>query len=104
MTEAEIYKALGDPVRLEIIKRLSSKSTCTVGELSANLGISRQGARKQLQVLVDADVVHLEQRGRQMDATLNTKSLYIARDFISQLERQWDSRLEALKRYVEDTN
>lgn len=102
VTEAAIYKALGDPVRLEIVKRLSAKASCTVGELLENLGISRQGARKQLQVLVEADVVHLEQRGRQMDATLNTKSLHIARDFISQLERQWDRRLEALKSYIED--
>ena len=101
MIEAEIYKALGDPIRLEIIKRLSTGSRSTVGELSQNLGISRQGARKQLQVLVDANVVYLRQRGRQTDVMLVTKTLQIARDFIMKLERHWDERLEALKKYVE---
>ena len=101
MIEAEIYKALGDPIRLEIVKRLSARSTCTIGELSMNLGISRQGARKQLQVLVDANVVHLKQHGRLTDVTLDTKTLLIARAFITKLERQWDDRLEALKKYVE---
>ena len=101
MIEAEIYKALGDPIRLEIVKRLSARSTCTIGELSMNLGISRQGARKQLQVLVDANVVHLKQHGRLTDVTLDTKTLLIARAFITKLEHQWDDRLEALKKYVE---
>lgn len=101
MIEAEIYKALGDPIRLEIVKRLSARSKCTIGELSTNLGISRQGARKQLQVLVDANVVHLKQHGRLTDVTLDTKTLLIARAFITKLEHQWDDRLEALKKYVE---
>ena len=102
MIEAEIYKALGDPIRLEIVKRLSARFTCNIGEISTNLGISRQGARKQLQVLVNANVVHLAQRGRQTVVTLDTKTLEIARAYISQLERQWDARLEALKQFVEE--
>ena len=104
MREAQIYKALGDPIRLEIVQRLSARPTWTVGELSSNLGISRQGARKQIQVLVDADVVHLEQRGRQTDATLDTKTLQTAQAFIAKLERQWDNRLAALKKYVEESD
>jgi len=103
MIEAEIYKALGDPIRLEIVKRLSAGSPSTVGELSKNLGISRQGARKQLQVLVNANIVHLSQRGRQTDVTLDTKTLKIARAFIAKLEHQWDDRLDALKKYVEES-
>jgi DNA-binding transcriptional ArsR family regulator len=102
MIEAEIYKALGDPIRLEIVRRLSTGSPNTLGELSRNLGISRQGARKQLQVLVNANVVHLRQRGRQTDVTLDTKTLQVARAFITKLENQWDDRLEALKKYVEE--
>ncbi|WP_338056766.1 ArsR/SmtB family transcription factor [Saccharophagus degradans] len=101
MNEAAIYKALGDPIRLEIVKRLSTESTCTIGELSTNLDVSRQGARKHLQVLVSANVLILEQIGRQTDVSLNKHSLKIARDFIAQLERQWDNRLETLKHYVE---
>ena len=101
MIEAEIYKALGDPIRLEIVQRLSKKSSCTIGELSTNLGVSRQGARKQLQVLVRANVARLAQSGRETHVTLDTKALKVAQSFIERLEIQWDDRLEALKSYVE---
>ena len=102
MLEAKIYKALGDPVRLEIVTRLANQSSYTIGELSKNLGVSRQGARKQLQVLASANVVQLIKKGRETEVTLDTQKLRIARDFISQIEQQWDQRLKALKLFVED--
>lgn len=102
MIEAGIYKALGDPIRLEMVRRLSATPARTIGEVSAGLGVSRQGARKQLQVLVDADVVRLRQRGRATHVSLNPETLAAARAFIAQLEQQWDRRLEALKRFAED--
>lgn len=102
MTEVEIYKALGDPIRLEIVTRLASGSSFSIGELSENLGVSRQGARKQLQVLVSANVVHLIPQGRETRVVLDKESLRTARRFIARLEQQWDQRLEALKGFVED--
>lgn len=102
MVEAAVYKALGDPVRLEIVERVSRTPDCTVGQLSANLGMSRQGARKQLQVLVEADVIRLTPHGRQTRVSLNIEPLHQAREFIIELERRWDERLTALKHFVED--
>lgn len=102
MVEAEIYKALGDPIRLAIAMRLASGSPCTIGELLKDLGVSRQGARKQLQVLVSAHVVHLIPRGRETRVILDTATLQIAREFIAKMESQWDQRLAALKYFVEN--
>ena len=102
MAVANIFKALGDPVRLEIITRLSDGSTYTIGRLSEDLGVSRQGARKQIQTLVSADVIELHPAGRETRVTLNTTPLHEARLFISRLEQQWDQRLQALKELVED--
>ena len=99
---ADIYKAMGDPIRLTLISRLAGNQSLSIGELSKNLGISRQGARKQLQVLVDAKLVALRPKGRSTEVVLNHHKLRQARDFITHLEGQWDQRLVALKDYVED--
>lgn len=102
MNEAQIYKALGDPVRLEMVMRLANASPCSIGELTRDLGISRQGARKQLGVLESASIVRLKPVGRETRVVLDVGALQAARDFISQMERQWDKRLEALKDFVEN--
>ena len=102
MAIAQIFKALGDPIRLEIVKRLADGSPCTLSVLSENLGVSRQGARKQIQVLVDAKLVHLQSKGREVKVTLDTKSLTLAQAFIAKLESQWEQRLMSLKNFVEE--
>ena len=102
MIEAEIYKALGDPIRLQMVMRLANGSPATIGALSKNLGVSRQGARKQLQVLVAANVVHLIPNGRETQVNLDPTTLQVARKFISNLESQWDQRLQALKNFAEN--
>lgn len=101
MAVTHIFKALGDPLRLEIVKRLSNGSPYTIGNLIKDLGVSRQGARKQLQVLVSADVVHLKAVGRETEVTLDISTLEVARSFIGKLENQWDQRLKALKNLTE---
>ena len=102
MSVAPIFKALGDPVRLEIVKRLSDGSTYTLGNLSEGLGVSRQGARKQIQVLESAKIIKIKSVGRETRVTLNAAPLEKARAFIASLEAQWDSRLQALKDFVEE--
>lgn len=101
MREARIFKALGDPVRLRIVSRLSGGSAHTLGDLTTGLGVSRQAARKQVEVLADVKIVRLKPDGRTVKVTLNPDSLKSGRDFIAKLERQWDRRLEKLKDFME---
>ena len=99
---APIYRALGDPVRLEMVQRLAPGQPRTIGVVSSGLGITRQGARKHLQVLADVGLVRLEPKGRDVMVSLDTETLHRAQAFIAELERKWDSRLAALKQFVED--
>ena len=101
MVVAETFKALGDPVRLEIIERLSNGSQYTLGSVSKNLGLTRQGARKHLQVLADASLISMAPAGRHTTILFNPAALKAANLFIEQLEHKWDERLEALRSYVE---
>lgn len=101
MAAAEIFRALGDPIRLEMVQRLRRDSRCTISTVSEGLGITRQGARKHLRVLEDANLIHLKPEGRDVLVTLETETLDQAKQFISELEQRWDARLEALKKLVE---
>lgn len=103
MNTAQVFQALGDPVRLEMVQRLCRHQPCTIAEVSQGLGITRQGARKHLQVLVDARLATLEPHGREVHVQLVPAGLDHVRAFLDKLERQWDRRLSALKRFVESS-
>lgn len=102
MAVSEIFCALGDPIRLEIVQRLAMRQPCTIGEASKGLGISRQGARKHLEILKTCKLVSFERTGRDVNVSLEKQTLEQARSFIGELEQRWDRRLEALKRLVEE--
>jgi DNA-binding transcriptional ArsR family regulator len=99
---AVVFNALGDPARLEMVRRLASGQPHPMSVVSGGLGITRQGARKHLQVLVDAKMVSLEPKGRDVLVHLAPEKLVQAKSFIAELERRWDVRLDALRRFVEE--
>jgi len=101
MAVAQLFRALGDPIRLEMVSRLSSGSSYTITIVSQELGISRQGARKHLQILADAHLVSFQEKGRETLVELKKDELMRAKEFIAKLEKQWDVRLEKLKNFVE---
>ena len=101
MALAKVFSALGDPVRLELVQRLISEPHQRISQVTEGLGLTRQGARRQLQVLVDADIVILEPAGREVWVDVTRESLDPVKSFISKLERQWERRLESLKQSIE---
>ena len=96
-----LFRALGDPVRLEMVRRLANGEPTTIGSVSRGLQITRQGARKHLQILADAQVIVLEPKGRDTNVRLERATLAQAKAFIAEVEQRWDERLEALRQYVD---
>jgi DNA-binding transcriptional ArsR family regulator len=101
MPVAELFRALGDPTRIEIVRRLSSGAPHTISSVSSGLEISRQGARKHIQILADAKIIRLETKGRDTVVSLDLKELDRGKVFIAELEFRWDKRLQGLRRVVE---
>lgn len=98
----DVFRALSDPVRVDMVQRLSQGSEFNLGSISIDLGMTRQGARKHLVVLEKAKIIRLHKRGRSTEVQLNKASLTLVKDFITKLEHQWDQRLLALQKFVEE--
>ena len=103
MPAVEIFRALGDPVRYEIVRRLAQQDDWTISSVSRGLDQTRQGVRRHIQVLVDVNLIRLEPRGREVLVQLDAHGIAEAKAFIAEIERQWDRRLDALRRFVEET-
>lgn len=102
MPIAELFRAIGDPTRLEMVRRLSSGAPYTITTVSSGLDISRQNARKHLQILADTQLIRLQPKGRDTAVNLDRERLDQGRAFIAEIERKWDTRLENLRRFVEE--
>lgn len=60
----DIFKALNDPTRREILDRLKQKSGQTVIDLTQQLTMTRFGVMKHLKVLEDANLITTHREGR----------------------------------------
>ena len=84
----EIFQALGDPTRLEIVERLGSQGPQSTGALTADLGMTRQAAAKP--------------EGRQILRKLNPAVLEDTAEFLRQRGAAWDRALDRLKSFLEE--
>jgi DNA-binding transcriptional ArsR family regulator len=99
---ALLFAALGDPTRLALVHRLSSKGPTSISTLAQSCGdISRQGVTKHLQVLAAAGIVEGRREGREHVWTLNAARVEEARRSLDVIARHWDDAFERLKAQVE---
>src|ERR1700692_1352373 len=102
---APIFSALGDPVRLTIVSRLSKDGPLPTIELKQCAGgVSRQGVTKHLQVLEDVGLVESDRIGRDRQWRLQAQQFAAMREYLDWIWGKWDEGLERLRAFVEDSD
>lgn len=99
-----IWKALADPTRRHLLDLLRDRHQ-TTSELSAHFapGLSRFAVMKHLQVLQQADLVVVQQQGRERWHSLNAVPLRrVYERWVSAYASDWAASLLQLKRTAED--
>lgn len=66
---AEVFKAIGHPMRLAMLERLQHEPWC-VCDLAENLGLNKSIASKHLSQLYDVGLLEVEKKGTQVIYTL----------------------------------
>ena len=93
---AEVFGALGDGTRRDLMTRLAARPGATATELAAQLPITRQAVLKQLTTLADAGLVASARDGRAVRYRLTPAPLSEAVAWMTSVGSQWDERLAAL--------
>ena len=84
----KVFKALADASRRELLDRLRADNGQTLGQLCANLDMTRQAVTKHLAVLEEANLVVVLWRGREKLHYLNPVPIHeIAERWIGKFER-----------------
>lgn len=72
---AALFRALGHPARLAIIKQLASRQEACCGEIVNHLPLAQSTVSQHLQVLKEAGILHCDARGRNCHYLLNREML-----------------------------
>jgi DNA-binding transcriptional ArsR family regulator len=97
-----VFKALADASRRELLDRLRADNGQTLGQLCANLAMTRQAVTKHLAVLEEANLVVVLWRGREKLHYLNPVPIHeIAERWIGKFERGRLRLLAELKEKLE---
>lgn len=97
----EVFAALADPTRRQLIETLAARGNASATALAAGLPISRQAVAKHLGALGGAGLVRSRRAGRETLYELQPQRLGEAADWIAGIDREWEDRLASLKRLVE---
>jgi DNA-binding transcriptional ArsR family regulator len=96
----QVFFALADPTRREVIRRLSVQGPVTVSELARELPVTRQAVAKHLAALDEAGLISAEAEGRRKRYRLTPGPLADAVGWMAGVGAEWDARLEALQRHL----
>ena len=99
---SEVFGALADPTRRAILARLALGET-SVGELAEPFEMSLPAVSKHLGVLETAGLVQREKQGRVRRCQLDGRPLEAAATWIEPYRHFWETRLDSLTRYLEET-
>jgi DNA-binding transcriptional ArsR family regulator len=99
----EVFRALGDPTRRQLLDRLYEQDGLSLGELEAELPMTRFGVMKHLRVLEEANLVVTRRRGRRKLHFLNPVPIRQIHDrWVSKYAAPWVSALTDLKHDLEE--
>lgn len=96
-----IFGALADATRRDILKRISREEH-SISELAKPYAMSLAAIAKHVSVLEKAGLVTKRRSGKEKVVRITPRTLKIAAAHLSEYEKVWSARFEALEKLLED--
>lgn len=97
----QVFAALADPVRREILTRLDGEELL-VSQLAAPFDISLQAVSKHIQVLARAGLVVQERSGRISRCRLEAGPIYHAAVWLNRYSKYWQGQFDTLAAWLQE--
>ena len=100
--ERDVYGAIADPTRRELIRLLSDADEISLHILTSYFPMGRTGVSKHLAVLKEAELVIDRRVGRETRYKLNPAPLNQVHNWLSHYEKLWQKKVTMLSRMLEE--
>lgn len=97
----DVFSALADPTRRQIVEILASHGPLPASEIYVQFPVSPQAVSQHLKVLREAKLVRVEKRAQQRIYQLNPATMQGLEEWARQVTQLWNQRFDALDRLLE---
>jgi DNA-binding transcriptional ArsR family regulator len=95
----DIFQAIADPTRRQIIDLLSRQSL-NLNAVADHFDISRPAVSKHIKILTECGIVIIRQQGRERFCETKIEKLSEVSDWVEQYRQLWTSKFNALEKYL----
>lgn len=92
----DMFSALSDPTRRQIIELLSEHKKLPATDIAKNFKVSQPAISQHLKVLRKAKLVHMERFAQKHIYQINVDSFIDLEQWILKLAKVWDDRFDRL--------
>lgn len=99
--QRDVFQAIADPTRREIIDLLADKSL-PVNEVAGNFDISRPAVSKHIKILNECGLVVIRKKGRKRFCRTDPRKLQKVAEWAARYRKFWSEKLGALEALLEE--
>ena len=96
----DVYQAIADPTRRAIINLIAAQPL-NMTSIAEKFDVSQQAISLHVKILTDCGLVTMKQRGRERFCEAQLDQLSEVAVWVEQYRRHWESKIDALEKYVE---
>ncbi len=97
----DVFQAIADPTRREIVSLLAHKSM-NLNSVAENFDISRPAISKHIKILTECGLIVIRQEGRDRYCEARLKKLNEVAEWVEQYKSFWNKKLDSLESYLEE--
>lgn len=98
---ADVFSAIAEPRRRQIIELLSRHRGLAVGAIVMALGLPQPDVSKHLSVLRQVGIVSMSKQGQQRVYDLNLDQLRPVAEWVLSFEKHWEHQLDRIRAKAE---
>lgn len=95
----DVFQAIADPTRRQIIELLAS-GPMNLNAIAENFRISRPAISQHIKILSECGIIEVETIGRERYCKVKPRELIPAFLWLEQYQKLWTERIDAFEKYV----
>jgi DNA-binding transcriptional ArsR family regulator len=98
-TRRDVFQAIADPTRREIIDLLS-RQPMNLNAIAQHFDITRPAISNHIRILNECGIINIEQIGRERFCKIQPETLKEVSNWIGRYDELWGSKINSFEKYL----